>query len=87
MVNIKISDLHPAGSDLFSAPESYMNEISESEFDSISGGLTPALLLSVTRVAVQHTARKIAAKSGMKCLKSTIAATGINTPSARGGPF
>lgn len=38
MANIKISDLRPAGSDLFSDPESYINELSEGEFAEVIGG-------------------------------------------------
>jgi hypothetical protein len=38
MPTIKISNLHPAGSELFSDFESYMNELGDSELDIISGG-------------------------------------------------
>jgi hypothetical protein len=41
MSTIKISDLHPTGSELFSDSESYMNELSNSEFETIAGGITP----------------------------------------------
>lgn len=40
MSNVKISDLHPAGSELFSDSESYINELSEGELNSINGGFT-----------------------------------------------
>lgn len=38
MSHIKIDDLHPTGSELFSGSESYMNELSDSELDVVSGG-------------------------------------------------
>ncbi len=38
MPNIKISDLHSTGSELFSDSESYMNELGDSEFNTINGG-------------------------------------------------
>ncbi|BAZ12492.1 hypothetical protein NIES4071_43230 [Calothrix sp. NIES-4071] len=38
MATINISDLRPAGSDLFSNSESYMNELGDSELDIINGG-------------------------------------------------
>jgi hypothetical protein len=38
MPTIKISDLSPTGSDLFSDSESYMNELSDGELDIINGG-------------------------------------------------
>lgn len=41
MASIKISDLHPAGSDLFSDSESYLNELSESEEWGVKGGMWP----------------------------------------------
>jgi hypothetical protein len=42
MSTINISDLHPAGSNLFSDSESYMNELGDSQLDMINGGATPA---------------------------------------------
>lgn len=38
MSSINISDLHPAGSELFSDSESYMNEISEGQLANVIGG-------------------------------------------------
>ena len=38
MSTINIYDLHPAGSDLFSDSESYMNEMSEGELTNVLGG-------------------------------------------------
>ena len=48
MASIKISELHPAGSDLFSDSESYMNELSEGEIGGIQGGMTPLLITLCT---------------------------------------
>lgn len=62
MSTINISDLHPAGSELFSDSEGYMNELGDNEFDSIYGGLLPALLFSVAKLAVQ--------RSSVQCAKS-----------------
>ena len=47
MSTINISDLHPAGSELFSDSEGYMNELGDNEFDSIYGGLLPVQRSSV----------------------------------------
>jgi hypothetical protein len=38
MASIKISDLKPAGSELFSDSESYMSELGDSELGIINGG-------------------------------------------------
>ncbi len=38
MATINISDLRSAGYDLFSDPESYINELSEGEFTEVIGG-------------------------------------------------
>ncbi len=38
MATINISDLRPIGSKLFSDSESYMNELGDSEFNTINGG-------------------------------------------------
>lgn len=56
MASIKISDLHPAGSELFSDSESYMNEVSEGELD-IQGGISPliaAAALGALAMEVYH---------------------------------
>ena len=39
MSTIKISDLHPIGSELFSDSESFMTELVDSELAAINGGL------------------------------------------------
>lgn len=41
MASITISNLRTAGSELFYDAESYMNEMSEGELNSIHGGTTP----------------------------------------------
>lgn len=51
MANIKISDLHSTGSDLFSDSESYMNELGDSQLDIINGGSTP-IIASVLVTAI-----------------------------------
>ena len=50
MASIKISELRPAGSELFSDSESYISELSEGELD-IQGGFMP-LLITATVVAI-----------------------------------
>lgn len=45
MASIKISDLRPAGYELFSDFENYMNEVSEEELN-IQGGGTPLVFLA-----------------------------------------
>lgn len=39
MANIKVSDLHPAGFNLFSDSESYMRELSDAELVIQGGGI------------------------------------------------
>jgi len=41
MANITISDLRPAGADLFSDSESYLDDLSEGQISSTHGGSTP----------------------------------------------
>lgn len=67
MSTINIYDLRPTGTELFSDSESYMSELGDNEFDGIYGGLLPALLFSVAKLAVQ--------RSSVACAKS--AAKGI----------
>ncbi len=40
MTEIKISNLHPSGSELFEDPESFLDELRVEEIDFIVGGLT-----------------------------------------------
>ena len=41
MANIKISDLNPAGADLFLDSESYLNDLTEGEMLVLTGGASP----------------------------------------------
>ncbi|MEG4183601.1 hypothetical protein QUA32_17730 [Microcoleus sp. Pol14D6] len=43
MATIKISDLHPTGSDLFQDSENYLNELTDDELDLTHGGFSPAV--------------------------------------------
>ena len=45
MGNINISDLRPAGADLFLDSESYLNDLTEGEMINIGGGLDWSLIL------------------------------------------
>jgi hypothetical protein len=59
MPSINISDLRPAGSELFSDSESYMAELGDSEFEMINGGGTPTISVSVSiRWTINITARR-----------------------------
>ncbi len=55
MASIKISELPPAGSELFYDSENYMNEVSEGELLSVQGGSSPVCLL-VSYVSFQLSA-------------------------------
>lgn len=70
MPTIKISELRPTGSDLFSDSEGYMNDLDESEFEGIYGGLTPALVLSAVRVSI------LAGRSSQGCAMGAAGAVG-----------
>lgn len=49
---IKISELHPTGAELFSDSESYMSELGDNELDSVNGGIltSPVCAAVVSRV-------------------------------------
>ncbi|MFN6569529.1 hypothetical protein [Dendronalium sp. ChiSLP03b] len=74
MATINISDLRPTGSDLFSDSEGYMNDLGDSEFDGIYGGLTPALVWSAATVAARLSSARcaIAAGAGIAAVGSAI---------------
>ena len=56
MANINISDLRPAGADLFLDSESYLNDLTEGEMINIGGGGTPlARVAIVAIVALRRT--------------------------------
>ncbi|MBD1929920.1 hypothetical protein H6F74_27350 [Trichocoleus sp. FACHB-90] len=62
MANIAISDLRPAGSELFFDSEGYMNNLDDSEVDIVNGGCyTPAFPLC--------------ARSSIRCVKVSAAVT------------
>jgi hypothetical protein len=75
MSTINISDLSPTGTELFSDSEGYMKDLGDNEFDSIYGGLTPALVLSVTRLAIQRSSAACARKGGEVSLAVSSAVT------------
>lgn len=70
MSTIKISDLHPAGSDLFSDSESYMSELGDNELDIINGGaITTPVCISVSYSLIK------ASMSSAGCARSVVAVT------------
>ncbi len=46
MADISIHDLRPTGADLFDGQESYLQELSDPEFN-IHGGVSPTIILSI----------------------------------------
>ncbi|MFN6526289.1 hypothetical protein [Nostoc sp. ChiSLP03a] len=52
MANIVISNLRPAGAELFDGSESFMNDLTDSELDITKGGLTPAVFFAGVAVGV-----------------------------------
>jgi len=54
MASIKISDLRPAGANLFSDSESYLNDLSEEELG-INGGMTPTTIVITIAITVAVT--------------------------------
>ncbi|MEW5858162.1 MAG: hypothetical protein AB1861_12400 [Cyanobacteriota bacterium] len=46
MAKITISDLHPAGADLFEGSESFLHELSEQEIADVLGGFKLQILWS-----------------------------------------
>lgn len=60
MAVIAISDLSPAGSQLFSDSESYLSNLSEEEL-SIHGGITPSVLATSSISCVHSIAVTVAA--------------------------
>jgi hypothetical protein len=44
MANINVSDLHPAGSDLFSDSENFLTDLTDYEFTKINGGSIASLI-------------------------------------------
>ncbi|MBD2002731.1 MULTISPECIES: hypothetical protein [Cyanophyceae] len=62
MATIKITNLHPTGSELFHDSESYLNELTDDELN-LPGGGTPGI---VTTLAI---------RSGYKCAEVSIRVT------------
>ncbi len=54
MANITISDVHPAGSELFQGSESFLSDLTDHEQIYITGGLVSMTGLSVVRVPVSE---------------------------------
>ncbi|QSJ19974.1 hypothetical protein JYQ62_15430 [Nostoc sp. UHCC 0702] len=46
MANIVISELRPAGAELFDGSESFMSDLTDSELDITKGGITPTLFVA-----------------------------------------
>ncbi len=57
MASIKISELRPAGSELFQDSESFLNELSDRETGNLEGG-------AVTHVGVSLTAQTVVSING-----------------------
>jgi lactobin A/cerein 7B family class IIb bacteriocin len=51
MANITISNLRPAGADLFDSSESYLQELSDMELVDTNGGISPVAVAYVLGVA------------------------------------
>ncbi|MDF5706647.1 MAG: hypothetical protein PUP90_02925 [Nostoc sp. S4] len=52
MATIKISDLHPVGSEFFIDSESFLNELTEDELNITKGGSTPFCIAIAVSVSV-----------------------------------
>lgn len=61
MATINISDLRPAGSNLFSDSEDYMSELSDSEIDNVNGGIltSPVCAAVVSRIVSPRLTRQV----------------------------
>ncbi|MEH1881770.1 hypothetical protein [Nostoc sp.] len=47
MASIAISDLRPAGADLFAGSENFMSDVVDYELNTVTGGLTPFVIWGV----------------------------------------
>lgn len=52
MASIKITDLNPVGSDLFSGSESFLNDLDESDLLGVEGGMWPYIAFVGGYIAV-----------------------------------
>ncbi|OUL23067.1 hypothetical protein BV378_24650 [Nostoc sp. RF31YmG] len=55
MANIVISQLRPAGAELFDGSESFMSDLTDSELDATKGGITPAVFFAGVAVGIAIT--------------------------------
>jgi hypothetical protein len=75
MPTIKISDLHPTGSELFHDSESYMNELGDGELDIINGGFSPiSISVRVSRASIA------ASKAASEAVKRSVGRATPYTP-------
>ena len=51
MANIIISDLRPAGAELFGDSESFINELTDEDLNMTHGGITPVLIIGLTLIS------------------------------------
>jgi hypothetical protein len=50
MANIKVSDIRPAGSELFSDSENFMRDLNDSEMNHIEGGFWGVILRTLATI-------------------------------------
>lgn len=58
MANIAISDLRPAGSELFMDSESFIKELTDVELNSTQGGITPWIVVIGVTLLLQGDTRQ-----------------------------
>jgi hypothetical protein len=54
MASINISDLRPAGSQLFVDSESFMNDLADQELSATNGGFTPGIIIWGVPIASKY---------------------------------
>jgi bacteriocin-like protein len=87
MASIKISELHPAGSELFQDSESFLNELTDDEMESVEGGLDlkkvlAKLSLPLSELAKLNFAQTIVSMRGNGVNNNTINGQSINARTA-----
>ena len=75
MSKIKISDLHPSGSELFFDSEGYMNDLVDGEISDIYGGATPSSGLCISAISV-----RVVASITVVAVSAALVTTHIRTP-------
>lgn len=65
MANITISDLRPAGSELFDDSENYLNDLTDDELNMTQGGYSP---VAITLMKAGY----LAARSSNACVNATV---------------